>query len=483
MRRNIFLFRGLCLLLAVLLCGSLTACQSQQDKLYDELVSSAKQESQVESMPSSQAESGVVSQSGEEKQLSGELRIAMPLRDEGIYRMSKKFRELYPDVKITFDCTVSDVNNGIPDDYGTRYIQKTVTELSSGDAADIVDLGYVSFYKYAKTGLFEDLNELLANDPEVNRDDFYTNILDAFEDAEGKLYAIPPTFRFNVLLLNDYVMYELDMDAEKEFADGVDYRELIDLYWKAVDAGAIKSGEEKGGCYFAKDQNKNFFEGYVIPVFLDEKNGEARFDTPEYIEYLEKTDGLPFQRTVKQGGTYPYNWPTFGTDDYFCQQLPALPAHLGNIDHNNLAGSTGALFYKDSDGHIPFTAVNLLAIPKGKKTQLAWEFIKFLIEEKEFPEKIDIYDPASINEYFLPYGQAVPINRKNYQKLYTAAFSQGLVEKFDEYQQTLNIRLGNSSELMDNLMDILISYYDSHLISAEECAKQMQERAWIFMNE
>lgn len=481
MRRNKFLFRGLYLLLAALLCASLTACQNEQDKIYDELVGGGG--SQAESLPSSQAESSAISQIGEEKQLSGELRIAMPLRNEGIYRMSKAFMELHPDVKITFDCTVSDVNNGIPDDYGTRYIQKTVTELSSGDAADIVDLGYVSFYKYAKTGLFEDLNEWMANDPEINRDDFYTNILDAFEDAERKLYAIPPTFSFNVLLLNDYIMYELDMDAEKEFKDGVGYQDLIDLYWKAVDSGAIKPGAERGGCYFAKDQNKNFFEGYVIPAFLDEKNGEARFDTPEFIEYLEKTDDLPFQRTVKQGGTYPYDWPNFAPDDYFCQQLPALPIHLGNIDRKTLAGSTGALFYKDSSGHIPFTAVNLLAIPKGKNTELAWEFLKFAIGEKDFPDKIDMYDAVAYNEYFLPYSQSVPINRKNYQKLYTAAFSPGLMEKFDAYQQTLNIRAGNSVELMDNLMDILITYYDSHLISAEECAKQMQERAWIFMNE
>lgn len=470
--------RALSMLLAVLLLCIPVGCQSEEDKKFDELAKAG-------SAPpaSSQTGSAGASQAGEGKLLSGELRIAMPIRDEGIRRMSKEFMELHPNVKITFDCIVDDVGNGIPDDYTTRYIQKTVTELSGGDAADIVDLSFVSFYKYAKTGLFEDINELMANDPEINRDDLYTNILAAFEDAEGKLYAIPPVFRFNVFLLNDYIMYELDMDVEKEFTDGVSYQELIDLYWKAVDSGAIKPGTEKGGCYFAADQNKNFFEGYVIPTFLNEKTGEARFDSPEFIEYLEKTDALPFQRTVKQGGTYPYNWPTFGPDDYFCQQLPAMPIHLGNIDHNSLAGSTGALFYKDQDGNVPFTTSHVLAIPKGENVELAWEFLKFAIAEKEFPEKIDIYDPVAYVEYFPPYTFAVPINRKNYQKLYTAAFSPALVEKFDAYQQTLNIWGGNSVELMENLNDIFVSYYDNHLISAEECAKQLQERAWIYLSE
>lgn len=487
MKQNRYKLRTICLLFVTLLCISFSACHSEQDKKFDAIVSAQKAANeQAPSSPSTAPESEeTLSQAleAEKKQLSGELRIAMPMRDAGLTQRSKEFRELHPDVKITFDCIVDDSNAGIPDDYATRYIQKTVTELSGGDAADIVDLGLVSFYKYGATGLFEDLNELMAEDPAFNREDLYTNILDALEDKEGKLYALPPFFRFNVLILNDYIMYELDMDAEETFKDGADYQDLIALYWQAVDSGAIKPGDKTGGCFFAASQNKNFFEGYVIPQFLDEKAGEAHFETPEFIEYLKMTDELPFERTVAQGGKYPYDWPNFGTDDYFCQQLPAMPIHLGNIEHNALAGSTGAIFYKGRDGDIPFTAASLLAIPKGANKELAWEFLKFVVEEKEFPDNLDISNPNINLQYFGPYGYAVPINRQNYQKLYGAAFASSLAENFDAYQQTLNRRVGNSTELMNNLQDILISYYDNHLISAEECAKQLQERAWIYLNE
>ncbi|NBK79803.1 extracellular solute-binding protein [bacterium D16-76] len=487
MRRNRCKFRIGCLLMAMFFCVSLSACQNDQDDKFDAIVSAQKAANeQAQSFPSTaQKSEETPSQApeAEKKQLSGELRISLPMRDAGLVQRSKEFKELYPDVKITFDCIVDDISAGIPGDYTTRYIQKTVTELSGGDAADIVDLGFVSFYKYGATGLFEDLNVLMAEDPAFDREDLYTNILDALEDKEGKLYALPATFRFNVMILNDYIMYELDMDVEEAFKEGADYRDLIDLYWQAVDAGAIRPGDKAGGCFFAAGQNKNFFEGYVFPRFLDEKAGEAHFETPEFIEYLKMTDGLPFEKTVAQGGTYPYDWPNFGTDDYFCQQLPAMPTHLGNIEHNSLAGSTGAIFYKGRDGDIPFTAASLLAIPKGADKELAWEFLKFVIEEKEFPEDLDIYNPNIMLQYFGPYNYAVPINRNNYQKLYGAAFSPNLAEKFDAYQQTLNRRVGNSTELMENLQDILISYYDNHIISAEECAKQLQERAWIYLNE
>ena len=46
-----------------------------------------------------------------------------------------------------------------------------------------------------------------------------------------------------------------------------------------------------------------------------------------------------------------------------------------------------------------------------------------------------------------------------------------------------NLTHTNSVELMENLNDIFVSYYDNHLISAEECAKQLQERAWIYLSE
>lgn len=452
---------------------------SEQDRNFDDVVSAQKAANQE---ARTMLEAAGDSQAQTSKQLSGELRIAMPIRDESLYRWSKKFREIHPDVKITFDCIVPDTYADIPDDYTTRYIEKTVTELSSGDAADIADLGFVSFYEYGKAGLFEDINEMIANDPDINRDDLYTNILDALESPDGSLYVLPTYFRFNVFVLNDYIIYKLGIDVEEEYRDGADYNDLMDLFWQAVDAGVIEPGGENG-CYFARNQNKNFFEGYVTPQYLDEKAREARFDTPEFIEYLEKTDALPFEHTVAQGGEFPYNWPNFGISDYFCQQVPTTPTTLGSIDQNSLSGSTGAIFYQGREGNIPFSAASLLALPKGGNKELAWEFLKFVIEEKEFPEEIDIYNPPQLVEYFIPYSQAVPINRKNYLKLYSAAFSPALAEKFDKYQQTLNMRCGNSVDLMENLMDILISYYDNHLISAEECAKQLQERAWIYLNE
>ena len=107
-----------------------------------------------------------------------------------------------------------------------------------------------------------------------------------------------------------------------------------------------------------------------------------------------------------------------------------------------------------------------------------------MIEEKEFPEEIDMYNSSDLQDYLMPYGHAMPVNKNNCKKLITSIYgSDSLAEKFCTYNETLNARASSSSEIMENLKDIFISYYDNHLISAEECAKQLQERAWIYLNE
>ena len=140
--------------------------------------------------------------------------------------------------------------------------------------------------------------------------------------------------------------------------------------------------------------------------------------------------------------------------------------------------------YKGRDGRAPFATGSSLAIPKGSDTELAWEFIKFMIREADFPEELDIQsDPDDIQNYSIPYGSGIPINRENCRKLDTAAFDAAVAEEIDGHAQAFNTRTGNSSELMGNLRDIFISYYDNHLISAEECARQLQERATIYLKE
>ena len=82
-----------------------------------------------------------------------------------------------------------------------------------------------------------------------------------------------------------------------------------------------------------------------------------------------------------------------------------------------------------------------------------------------------------------PYNQSLPINRNNFRNLSAALFREPFAKLAEPYMEQLNTRLSVSQELLGSLEDIFAAYYDNHLISAEECARQLQERGWIYLNE
>lgn len=78
----------------------------------------------------------------------------------------------------------------------------------------------------------------------------------------------------------------------------------------------------------------------------------------------------------------------------------------------------------------------------------------------------------------------MPINRENYFRAARGiGWGDRLIEQFDEYNKKMNSYLSVSSELSNTLLEVREAFHDNHLITAEECAKQMQERTEIYLNE
>ena len=56
-------------------------------------------------------------------------------------------------------------------------------------------------------------------------------------------------------------------------------------------------------------------------------------------------------------------------------------------------------------------------------------------------------------------------------------------EKFDGFVKKMNMFQFSDDNLCVALGEIQSEFYDSNLITAEECAQQMQERAEIYLKE
>lgn len=86
------------------------------------------------------------------------------------------------------------------DDYSAG-ITKLNVEILSGNVPDLFASDGLPIAQYGARGLLYDMYELIDSDPELSRESFFENILEAFA-TDGKLYTITPSFRIMSLVGN-----------------------------------------------------------------------------------------------------------------------------------------------------------------------------------------------------------------------------------------------------------------------------------------
>lgn len=82
------------------------------------------------------------------------------------------------------------------------------------------------------------------------------------------------------------------------------------------------------------------------------------------------------------------------------------------------------------------------------------------------------------------YSSCLPIHRKNLQKLCDAYYGDNAVfQAADSVMAPLSVQEFREEELYLALFDIYRDYYEYGLTDARECARLLQERAWLYLNE
>ena len=108
-----------------------------------------------------------------------------------------QYNQEHPDDKITikqyYDKYAVDASE-------TDALNRLNSDLMDGTAGDIVCLDGISFAGGGKAlldkGIFVDLYELMDNDPEFHKEDYFTDIF-RVNETDGKLYRLVPFFSLN----------------------------------------------------------------------------------------------------------------------------------------------------------------------------------------------------------------------------------------------------------------------------------------------
>lgn len=430
-------------------------------------------------------------------------------RNTGIAALAKEFEKFHPGVTVT-------VIEGIPanqigeGDAWNNFMESLATQLMSGEAPDIlVDPGVLNPKKYAENGLVYDLYEWMDADPDFHRDDYYENLFRAFE-YRGCLYTVPASFVIDAVYLNRNITDGVGESCQPW--DTVDYPTLLSIYDRAVEKNLLADSFTLE--YMDQKGRKALFQDVELPEYIDEEKGETSFDSPEFIRYLEETKRIPSNRLTSEGilsitgGEILQSFSDSNAQENTSLMLTNMVTLNGLTELSAPApGCAGPLILASEEGTASFYADMPLTVPVScKNPELAWEFIKFAIGPVQAPAYGELYAPEGGADIL--HG-SLPVNKENmrsYGKLcaqadlalkqdpgfWTEHFDPASAEcpLDDAFFDRLDRMIGGFTSarsrydgLSKVISPILCQYYDTDILTAEDCARQIQEKATLYFGE
>ena len=420
----------------------------------------------------------------------GTLRIAA-VNSYGLKELAGGFMLQNPDVTIELDCAFG------PDDLAMdaaeieakidAFLRRIQLEMENGEGPDVLSVYGMRFYDLFAQGFFDDLYTYMDDDPNFERADYFENIFTALEYHEG-LFAFPTTVNIPYVLLNTTITDALGIDAHTYAA--ITPMQVLEIYGRALDEGLIDENFRLDTADGGKSALWQEWDRY-----WDMKAGTARYDSPEFIAYLEASARVQTQREAS------YHMYSTGSSGIVREPLYEGVNALTFISNLRIHEVTGPSFYwnsKFSTGAIPlmleengegrtFLANDLLSIvANSQNKERAWEFIKYCVAEGENVQ----YGSAVGMWYGDRFATALPINRNNLKK-YAEAYAKKQIVGMsgitvEQIYMTGYEIIENWLGMVDtsplffeigNFDDILTEFYDKQTITAQECAQQIQARA------
>ena len=425
---------------------------------------------------------------GSSNVFGGTLRIAA-LDSAGLKDLVTGFRTLHPDTEVILDCAFGPDDPEMDDaeraERRDAFASRILLDMQNGEGPDLMDVSGLSFYDLFAQGLFDDLYTHMDSDPAFLREDYFENIFTALEYHEG-LYAFPTAVAMPFVHVNSDILRNMGLDdaelnalSEKETISST---QILELYRVALDAGAA------GGTLRLEDADRGTSLLWEeLACYLDAKSGTARFDSPEFVAYLNTQRPLIESAVFNPPSSMEITpkppllrYNTLISTGYF--KMPALLSLIDILSADERNAFPYSLVLGESEEDRPFMAHHLLSIAENSENkELAWAFITYCVAESpsvSYNQSAGLWHGDRFDAW-------VPVNRNSLKK-YANAIGKDLVDgPVDNFTpkscaalESWVESLGRGPLFFDlTLFDDILAEYCNEIIDAEECANQMQELA------
>ena len=153
-------------------------------------------------------------------------------------------------------------------------------QLMAGDAPDIIFWDGIPLWPHQASGLFADINVLMEQNPNTNREDFYCHVLDAWE-FDGGLYNFPLSFEFDSVGISPHLPQSIINRFQEH--SSITNHELLRIYLDLIDQYPEFSHMAIG---YGKIDRILFEFGFELSNFIDFDSRYSNINTPEFISFL-----------------------------------------------------------------------------------------------------------------------------------------------------------------------------------------------------
>lgn len=155
--------------------------------------------------------------------------------------------------------------------------KKFNSDIAAGKGPDIVVASdSSSVHNYISKGLYLDLNPFIEKDPEINKADFFPNLLEA-SSSDGKLYEIIPYFYVETLVGKKSILGDKTGWTMQEMRD-------------------FENTLPEGSKLFMGTTREDFINSMLSvnsETYVDMNSGKCSFDTGDFKGLLEYAKALP----------------------------------------------------------------------------------------------------------------------------------------------------------------------------------------------
>lgn len=381
--------------------------------------------------------------------------------------------------------------------------EKLKEDVLSGNAPDVycyTNTG--TMYRYANMGAFADMWELSSKYGGFSKDDILDNIVQAYE-YKGGLYGISDCFSANFLLANNDIIGE-------EYSDW-NYDEFLNITENMPEEMYL-------GVEMECNTQEDVFELYCLnnlSSWIDYERAVCSFDSDEFTKLLD------FVKTTKIAE--PFDWTEYKnthTEDeahsLYREAKNAVKNKKALLANYNLSGLANldyiAEMYGFKDGEATFLnypsenrsgAVSpcyqgvYSVLSNGNCTAGGWAFVDYIMSFDNQADKSATHSSMRFStrkdafEYNLLHDQRISQNPDviidgeechNFEFVNYGAVSGETIDSVKELVERCSVLAGSDKPVEDIMLEEFLEFKNGE-ITAEECAKRIQNRVEIYLSE